>query len=24
VSNRIEWSARGDDWVRAFDMKPAQ
>lgn len=21
VSNRIEWSARGDDWVRAFDMK---
>jgi peptide/nickel transport system substrate-binding protein len=23
VSNRIEWAARGDDWVRAFDMKPA-
>jgi len=23
VSNNITWSARGDDWVRAFDMKPA-
>lgn len=22
VSNRVEWAARGDDWVRAFDMKP--
>ena len=21
VSNRVEWSSRGDDWVRAFDMK---
>ncbi|MCX8997300.1 ABC transporter substrate-binding protein [Rhizobiaceae bacterium BDR2-2] len=24
VSKRIEWAARGDDWVRAFDMKPVQ
>lgn len=23
VSNRVEWAARGDDWVRAYDMKPA-
>jgi peptide/nickel transport system substrate-binding protein len=22
VSNRIEWKARGDDWVRAVDMAP--
>lgn len=24
VSKRVTWQARGDDWVRAFDMKPAQ
>lgn len=23
LSKRITWSPRGDDWVRAFDMKPA-
>jgi peptide/nickel transport system substrate-binding protein len=23
LSKRITWAARGDDWVRAFDMKPA-
>ncbi|EIM30009.1 ABC transporter substrate-binding protein [Microvirga lotononidis] len=23
LSRRITWAARGDDWVRAFDMKPA-
>lgn len=23
VSKRISWTPRGDDWVRAFDMKPA-
>ena len=22
VSKRVVWQARGDDWVRAFDMKP--
>ena len=24
VSKRVVWQARGDDWVRAFDMKPVQ
>ncbi|WNJ91513.1 ABC transporter substrate-binding protein [Bosea sp. 685] len=24
VSKRVTWQARGDDWVRSFDMKPAQ
>ncbi|SFI49564.1 peptide/nickel transport system substrate-binding protein [Bosea sp. OK403] len=24
VSRRVTWQARGDDWVRSFDMKPAQ
>lgn len=23
LSKKITWAARGDDWVRAFDMKPA-
>jgi peptide/nickel transport system substrate-binding protein len=22
ISNRITWSKRGDDWVRAYDMRP--
>ena len=24
VSKRVVWQARGDDWVRTFDIKPAQ
>ena len=24
TSKRVTWAARGDDWVRAFDLKPAQ
>lgn len=24
VSDRVEWQARGDDWIRAMDMKPGK
>jgi peptide/nickel transport system substrate-binding protein len=24
LSDRVTWTPRGDDWVRAFDMAPAK